>query len=400
MTRLFPFSILYRYLLKEFFLPFGVNIVFFSFVFLMTQILEITNMVVNYNLGLFRIVLIMIYTLPFFLEFVIPMSVMLSVLLTFLKLSADNEITALKAGGIGLYQLLPVVITFSLIGCVLTAIVSLWGLPWGQTNFKRLAVETAQQHIDAVIKERTFNDAFKGVMLYVSHLDTRSRLLTDVFIEDQRTPNIVTTVVAPSGNLLNDVVRSRVVLRLYNGMINQVDVQRRSVNTVQFSTYDITLDLKQGKNAAVESGDKNPRDMYFPEILRLLREKTVHDAQYYKALMEFHKKFSLPFACLVMGLLATPLGIQFKSTRRSYGVALGLGFFLLYYMLLSAGLVFGEAGVYPPVIGMWLPDVVMGVIGGYLLVRTAQERPIDWQAPFLAVRLWLRKRMAGSRKTP
>jgi lipopolysaccharide export system permease protein len=393
MINLWPVTIVQRYLLKEFFLPFVVNIAFFSFVFLMTQILEITNMVVNYNLGLFRIVLIMIYTLPFFLEFVIPMSVMLSVLLTFLKLSADNEITALKAGGIGLYQLLPSVIVFSTIGGLLTATISLWGLPWGQTNFKRLAVETAQQHLDAVIKERTFNDAFKGVMLYVSHLDTRSRLLTDVFIEDQRTPNIVTTVVAPSGNLLNDVVRSRVVLRLYNGMINQVDVQRRSVNTVQFSTYDITLDLKQGKNVAMESGDQNPRDMYFPDILRLLRETTVRDTRYYKALMEFHKKFALPFACLVMGLLATPLGIQFKSARRSYGIALGLGFFLLYYILLSAGLVFGETGLYPPVIGMWLPDLVMGGIAAYLMVRVAQERPIDWQTPLLTARIWLRNHL-------
>jgi lipopolysaccharide export system permease protein len=47
----------------------------------------------------------------------------------------------------------------------------------------------------------------------------------------------------------------------------------------------------------------------------------------------------------------------------------------MYYMLLSAGWVFGEAGIYPPLIGMWVPNVVMGSIGIYMLIRTARERP-------------------------
>jgi len=372
-----PLTIAHRYLLKEFLQPFVVNTVFFSFIFLMTQILEITNMVVNYNLRLSRIVLMMLYTLPFFLQFVLPMSVMLSILLTFLRMSGDNEITALKAGGIGLYQLLPPALMFAACGCLLTGLVSWYGLPWGRTNFKQLALETAQQHLDALIKERTFNDAFKGVMLYVSHLDPASRMLTDVFIEDQRAENIVTTVVAPSGNLLNDVARGKVVLRLYNGMISQVDVDRRSVNTVQFSTYDIALDLNPGKGRAGISASKSEEEMYVSELLHHIRTATIRDNRYYKLLLEFHKKFSLPFACMALGVLAVPLGIQFKTAKRSYGIGLGMGFFLLYYILLSAGWVFGEAGSYPPFIGMWLPNIVLGGIGLLLLKRAAFEQPID-----------------------
>ena len=55
-------------------------------------------------------------------------------------------------------------------------------------------------------------------------------------------------------------------------------------------------------------------------------------------------------------------------------------------MLLSAGWVFGEAGVYPPVIGMWVPNVAMGAVGLYLLVRMANERPLKLDIIYWPVR--------------
>lgn len=368
-------TIIYRHLLKELLPPFFINMVFFSFVFLMTQILEITNMVVNYNMGLSRIGLMMLYNLPFFLEFVIPMSIMLSILLTFLRLSGDNEITALKAGGINLYQLLPSVMTFCLMGFLLTGFMAVYGLPWGRIAFKQLAIETAERHLDVAIKERTFNDAFKGVMLYVTHMDAKTRTLTDVFIEDQRNTNIISTVVAPKGNLIIDPEQHSVMLRLYRGTINQVDISNRSVNTVQFSTYDISLDTRQQRAGAGLHGPKDEEEMHLEELAAYLDETKIKDRQYYLTLMEYHKKFSLPFACFALGILAVPLGIQSKSSRRSFGIGLGLFFFLIYYILLSAGWVFGEAGAYPPIIGMWVPNIVMAGMGIWILIYTVNERP-------------------------
>jgi lipopolysaccharide export system permease protein len=92
--------------------------------------------------------------------------------------------------------------------------------------------------------------------------------------------------------------------------------------------------------------------------------------------MELHKKISIPIACLALGLLAVPLGIQSGSTKKSFGLVLGMILFLIYYLLLTAGLVFGETGVCPPVIGMWFPNIVMGGLGLYLLIQTANERQL------------------------
>ena len=113
-------SIIDRYLFKELFPPFLINLGFFTFVFLMAEMLKITDLIVNYSVGLLVILQILLYSIPYFLMYVTPMSTMMAVLLTFLRVSSDNEIIALKTGGVSLYRLLPPVFLFCLVGCLLT----------------------------------------------------------------------------------------------------------------------------------------------------------------------------------------------------------------------------------------------------------------------------------------
>lgn len=368
-------SIIHRYIFREFLPPFFINLVFLSFIFLMTRILDITNLVVNYRISLWKILLLLIYTMPYFLEFVIPMSIMMAVLLTFLRLSGDNEIVALKSGGVSIYHLLPPVLIFCLLGWALTSFMAIYGLPWGRLSLKALSYKVASSNVSIGLKERTFNDEFKDVMLYVNRIDLKNKMLINVFIEDQRTKNVVSTVVAPRGKLLSDAANFKFHLRLFEGSINQVNLTEKTARNVRFDTYDISLDLKRVITRA-GSGPKDEEEMSLSELRQAVRQAVKKDAQYYLTLMEFHKKFSIPFSCFVLGLLAVPLGIQSRAATRSYGIGLGLAFFLVYYILLSAGWVFGEAGVYPPLVGMWVPNIVMGAIGIYLLRRIVKERPV------------------------
>jgi len=354
--------------------PFVINLLFFNFIFLLTKILDITNMIVNYRISLFDVMLLLIYSMPHFLEFVIPMSVMTTVLLTFFHLSSNNEIVALKAGGISIYKLLPPVLLFCLIGCMLTGFMTIYGLPWGRLSFKKLTYEVASSNVNVGMKERTFNDNFEGVMLYMNKIDLKNKALIDIFIEDQRTKNIISTIVAPRGEIYSEPDKLLFHLRLHNGTINQVDIENKTVHSITFDTYDINLDLK--KSVTTKKGRKDEKEMSIVELNKYLKDTVNKDAKYYAALIEFHRKFSIPFACFALGLLGVPLGVQSKSAKRAFGLCFGLIFFLLYYLMLSAGWVFGETGVYPPLIGMWMPNIVFGGIGLYLFVRTANDRPV------------------------
>ena len=369
-------SIIDRYIFKEMVPPFVINVGFFTFIFLMTRILDITNLVVNYKISLLSMCLLLVYSMPYFLVFVIPMSTMMTILLTFLRMSDDNEIIALKAGGVSIFRLLPPVFMFSLMTCLLTGYMAIYALPWGKLSIKRLTVQAAVSSLDAGLKERTFNDSFNGVMLYLNKIDIKTKELIDVFIEDERSKDTVSVVVAPRGKLFGDPGRLSYQLRLWDGIINQVDIKRRAVPSIRFDTYDIHLDLKKAM-VAEKGRPKDEKEMSLTELRHYLGGTSHKDSQYYVTLIEYHKKFSIPFACLALGVLAVPLGVQTRSARRSFGLGLGLGFFLLYYLLLSAGWVFGETGAYPPIIGMWVPNVVMAAIGIYLLIRIAREKPVQ-----------------------
>jgi len=389
-------TIINRYVFKEMIPPFVINLVFFTFIFLMTRILEITDMIVNYGVNLGTVLQILGFTMPFFLQFIIPMSVMMAVLLTFLKMSTDNEIIALKAGGISIYRLLPPVFLFATVGTVLTGAIAIYGLPTGRMAMKQLLYDVAVNNTEIGLKPRTFNDAFNGVMLYVNKIEPATRTLLDVFIEDQRSKNVVSTVVSPRGRLFSQPEQGVFQLRLYNGSINQVDVKDRSVHTVQFETYDIRLDIQ--KSVGIQGGGpKNQEEMSIPELLVYLDKATKKDDRYYLVLMEFHKKFSLPFSCVFLAVLAVPLGIQSRHAKRSFGVGLGLIFFLFYYLMLSAGWVFGETGAYPPLIGMWVPNLVMGGIGVFLMIRNAKERPVRIEI-IGRVFSWLKNRIYPSHR--
>lgn len=358
-----------RYLFRELIPPFCLNLMFFTFVFMMAKILDITNLVVNYRIGIEKVVWMLIYTVPSFLVFVIPMSVMMAVLLTFLRLSKDNEIIALKASGVSINRLLPPVILFCIAGCLLTGFMSVYGRPWGRIAFQQATYQLAASHLNAGIKAMTFNDSFKGVMLYVSKVDLKNKMLIDVFIEDQRSENMVSTIVAPRAKLLSASNQPALQLQLYDGVINQVNLKSRSVHAIHYSVYNVTLDLQKEMSAA-QSVQKGEKEMSLSELRRAISTAPQKDARYYSSLIELHKKFSIPFACVVLGFLAVPLGVQSWSAKRSFGLGLGLFFFLVYYLILSAGVVFGETGVYPPAIGMWAPNIVMGALGLVLLLNS------------------------------
>jgi len=368
-------SIINRHLFAEMMGPFAINLVFFTFIFMMAEMLKITDLIVNYGVGISIILMMLVYSTPYFLVYVIPMAVMMAVLFAFMRLSGDNEIIALKTSGISIYRLLPPVILFCLAGCMLTAFMAVYGQPWGRSAVKELTFKIASSNLDVGLKERTFNDSFKDVMFYVNEIDLQDRTLIDVFIEDKRTKNVVSTVVAPKGKLYSEPDGLVYHLRLYDGNINQVSVENRSAHSLKFQTYDIRLDLKKNVTNTKQKG-KRRKEMSLNELRKYLKDTPSKNDSYYRALMELHKKFSLSIACFTLGILAVSLGIQSRSSKKSYGLVLGLAFFLIYYLLLSFGLVFGETGAYPPAIGMWAPNYIMGGLGLYLLFRTANERSV------------------------
>ena len=368
-------SIVNRYVLTEMLAPFSINVIVFTFLFLMAELVKITNWIVNYNLSIFSVFTLIFFTMPWFLMFIIPMSVMLAVVLTFLRLSGDNEIVALKSCGLSIYGLLPPVLIFSFAGFLLTLFMTVYGVPKAKATLENMVLEMAASNVDIGLKERTFNDAFKNVMLYVNKIDLNQKKLIDIFIEDKRQQNIISTVVAPEGRLFSEPGKFIFHMVLSNGTIHQTNLKEHSANSIRFDTYTLSLDLKKELENA-EEREKGREEMSIAELQQVVDESTEKDKDYYKAQIVMHRRFALPVSCLALGLLAFPLGLQTKSTKRSSGLILCLFSFLLYYLLLTAGYTLGKKGIYPPAIGMWLPNLTMAGIGVYFLFQATKEKTL------------------------
>ena len=376
-------AIINRYIFAEFIPPFVISLVFFTFIFLMTKILDITNYIVNYKIGFGKIILLLTYYMPYFMTFVIPMSVMMAVLLTFLRMSSDNEIIALKASGVSLYRLLPPVIAFCTMGCVMTGIVIIYGVPWGYVSAKNIVYDMAADNLNVGLKERTFNNNFENVTLYINKVDVKKNLLRDIFIEDQRDDRMISTIIAPRGMLYTDPGTFSAYLQLYEGTINQVNLDRKTINTSIFETYRLTLDVKTGEAGAKEKKSTDEKSFTLKELKAAIHNAEEKNTQYYKYRIELQRKFSIPVACFALGILAMPLGVQSKARRQSYGLGLGLVFFLFYYLLLSMGWVLGKTGYYPPEIGMWMPNLIMGLLAVFCLVKSVSEGDFNIFSAFL-----------------
>jgi lipopolysaccharide export LptBFGC system permease protein LptF len=113
--------------------------------------------------------------------------------------------------------------------------------------------------------------------------------------------------------------------------------------------------------------------MPIEELLQTIQQKMSQNEDHKRELVEWHRRLALPFANIVFGLIAIPLSTRPLWSLRSSGFAVSLGVILLYYLLLTVGEALGKKGGLPPIIALWLPNIVLGSVGIFLFLRTAKE---------------------------
>src|SRR4030042_4782649 len=201
--------------------------------------------------------------------------------------------------------------------------------------------------------------------------------MEDVFIFDQRQKEVPQTIVAKKGWLIPDPRERALNLRLGDGTIYNVSLGSRSAQNINFKTYNLVLPLDQ-MAAAQKKREKSETELYPFELKEKIRQTSPGENKYYKYQIEYYKKFSLPFSCLVFGMIAFPLGLQSRLAGRAWAVVLGGIVIFIYYLILSLAFNLGEKGILTPWVGLWLPNAIVGAIGWYLFWITWKEKEIWW----------------------
>lgn len=369
--------LLNRYILSEILPGFLVNILVFSSIMLMARVMEMANLVISKGVGLMVVVDILLLAAPKILSLTLPMATLLAVLTAFLRLSADSELTVLRASGISLYQLSPPVLAFGLLVSLVTALFSIWVTPEANWRFKTQLLDLAKARADLAIEEQTFIKTFPGLVLYVSQLSAGSDKMNKVLIYDGRSPEEESVIVAQEGRLGVDREAGVLLFHLEDGVIDRVYANRKSTDSIFFDTYD----LKVSPGAEFEdNGDSNifrGRQDLPTSQLRAAGRASDKQAVFLTYHLEWHRRLALPFTCFIMALIGLPLGASFRVRGRNFALIMGLGVFIVYYVFFSLGWSLAEAGHYPPWAGVWSSNVLLTAIGLYLLRRINRGVPVD-----------------------
>lgn len=368
-------KVLNRYVFREILVPFALGLGVFTFVLLLARLLKLIELVVNRGIPTSTVASVFMYLLPAFLEVTVPMAMLLAILVAFGRLSADSEITALRSSGVSLYQLVPPVATFVAIVTIATTGLAWYARPWGNRSLRTAMWDMARTRATAGLKPQIFNDDFPGLIIYAEQIDTANDQLERVLIADERDPQQQNTVFARAGYMISDGERETVTLRLLDGTIHTTDSSAGTSYQTEFRSYDVNLDLR-ATLADARSKSDDPKEMTIDQLVTVIAANRSTGKRSTAELVEYHRKFAIPFACIVFGLIAMPLGIQPARAVRSRGFAVSLVIIFSYYILLSMGQGFAEQGRVPPAVGLWLPNVVLGLLGLVLFRLAAREQAL------------------------
>ncbi|PIE55064.1 MAG: LPS export ABC transporter permease LptG [Dethiosulfovibrio peptidovorans] len=358
--------ILDRFILRELGGAFLFGVLTFTVILVAGDLLfKVAEMVVERGISLLTVSKLFLYKLPAVVVLTLPMSCLLSTLLTFGRLSVNSEVVALKASGIS-FQRIAVPVLFG------AALVALSALLLNETLVP-LANRAADNVLrfdvlhekPALLQERVFlKDEHGGRLnrvIYIGQLRPRSGTMNDVVVQEFEEGRLHRITTAEKGGW------ARGVWSLSDGQVFSVDDMGQVTFLFGFKSQKLSLNLSPSQ---VDRTSQKPDEMSIKELRRHIRVMKAQGANLAPLWVSYHLHLAVPWASLVLALIGAALGVR---PQRKGGMGMGFGLSVLivfaYYVVMSMGRALGESGHMPPFLAAWLPNIVFLVCGGVLTVR-------------------------------
>ena len=386
-----------RYLIREILGPLALGFLVYTFILLIRFLFESAEMIIRRGLPLSVVGELLMYTLPNIVVLTIPMSLLFGILIAVGRMASDSELIALRSSGISLVSLYRPILLLSLFFTLLNTVLMVWVLPWGNHSLQYLRLTIITETVARQVEPRVFYSEFEGTLLYVFDQPEGSDLWQGVFLAESLPGTRNRVTVADRGRLTLDEDGERVVLELEDAYTHEMDFGQPA--RYQISHQELVDQVLQDEFTSSQrkniAATKSVREQTIAELLHVGDDRGVSEEMRNLARVEVHKKFSIPFACMVFGLCALPLGFNNRRGSKASGFALSILVILVYYVVLSNGEEAARYGKLAPWAAMWIPNVALAVVGLLLLVRRNRDKSLMLSK----VDRWVREDMwAGIRR--
>lgn len=416
-------KILERYILKENFKPFISSLGVVTFVMILDRLLDLIKIIIEKQLDLWSIVEIFGLSLPFMLALTIPMAVLLATIMSFGRLSTDNELVAFKSCGINIFSLMKPTV----IAAVLLSIFMLYFndkvLPDSNHLLKNKMIQVNYRRPATAIKPGVFTEA-KDITIYVKERIDQD--LYGIMIYNRENSQFPATINAAHGTIELADGGNSMRATLFDGQMHERDPKDKDIYNIRsfkklvlnmpdlgFKMREVDSDFRSDremnvaamKDVIAEQQDKianvqteidslslvlaafekkdNPSQEMEQEQKRLensVRIKHEKKDNYAKKIriysVEIHKKYALAFACLIFVLIGAPVGMMTRSNGVGMAFTVSSVVFMIYYGALTGGEELADKGIVTPWLSMWIANIVLGIIGVYLVIVSVREMKV------------------------
>lgn len=350
-------SIADRYIVKEILPPFLLGIGAFVVILIGDILYTLAEFIVTKRVSLDVMLRLLTLKVPAILVITFPVSTLLGTLLGLGRLAKDNEIQAMRLGGMSLARIFCPVLAFGVLMAGLTFSTNELIAPW------------ANHRADNLIRRAVFGEAFPQVrqqiffrgpenrFFYVDKVDDSAHLLRNVMIYEPS--GVVPRLITARHARWDERTWS-----LADGVIREFDAEGFTRYEARFADMQILVGADAGTFFA---GQRTPEEMTARELRQYLSVFGAGNVAHFA--VEYYRKFAVPCASVIFALVAAPLSVHGTQGGRYKGVGLSIALLFFYYALMSTARALGGTGALAPALAAWLPNLVFGLGGLALWAR-------------------------------
>jgi LPS export ABC transporter permease LptF len=343
---------------------------------------QLLELLVKNDTPLGLILSFLAYILPFSLTFTIPWGFLTAVLLVFGKMSAENELIALRANGVSIPRICAPVLVLSMVCIGICFWINVDVAPRAQAAMKVALYNIATSNPLAMFGSDRIIEDFPGKKIYVER--NQGAQLYNLLVYEMSTDFIPMKVIfARRGLLETDKKDKKLLMHLFDARYEQRDDQEtgnlmkvRQGITAQENTLEISLEElsqnKRGKGIGSMTANELLERLNNEEKLGKMSEKDRRE-QISAGKTELSKRVSFSLASFAFALIGVPLAITAHRKETSVGFLMSLGVAITYFFFIIIANSLRENDLVHPELLMWVPNILCIGLGGWLFFRMSRR---------------------------
>lgn len=361
-----------RYILKEIASPFALGLVVYTFTMMIDMIFYLSGTLISKEASVLTVVNILLYMMPDFLSFTIPMATLMGVLAGLSRMSTDSEIIAFRTMGVNNFRVLKPIMVFSVTAWLFSSWLIMYLAPEGSFRLNQLLDQVKIKRTVSELKPGDFYAEFEGYTLYFDDIDPKTNEWKDVFLYSRERGDRDTVILAKSGRYVQELDEKNSCIVLKDALVHSFE-KKNPDKSYELTHYN-SLKEKVPNRVAIKQTRKS-RQLVLPELMRRMKK----DPGDRSLAIEFQRKFTLPFACLAMSFLALSLGISTKKGGKISGFVISLGVIFVYYIISLTTENMVRSGSLSPFVGMWCANIFLLILGIILYYYSSKEKTIRFE---------------------